>query len=63
MEEIGFKRKDRNNKEVWKNQFNDRVEFDEELKAVYFKDEAGRSFPVTKEVLTSVLNLMEEKKY
>lgn len=63
MEEIGFKRKDWKNKEVYKNQFNDRVEFDNVLKAVYFKDEAGRSFPVTKDVLNAVLNKMEEKNY
>lgn len=61
MEELGFKRKDRDGKEIWKNQFNDRVTFDKELKAVYLKDETGRSFPATKKVLLAIANRMEEK--
>lgn len=61
MEEVGFIRRDKLGKETWRNEFNDRVIFDGELKSVYFRDKEGRSFPVTKEVLLATVKNMENK--
>ena len=61
MEEIGFIRRDKLGKETWRNEFNDRVIFDEELKSVYFRDEEGKSFPVNKELMIEVIKMLESK--
>ena len=63
MEEIGFKRKDKNGKMVWRNDLKEKVIFDDELKSVEFKDEISKPFPVSKELLVAVLKIMEEKNY
>jgi len=61
MEELGFKRKDRNNVEVWKNNINERIIFDETTKGVEFRDEIGDSFPISRELLLAVADYMANK--
>lgn len=61
MEELGFKRKDRNNVEVWKNSINERIIFNEATKGVEFRDEIGDSFPISRELLLAVADYMANK--
>lgn len=61
MEELGFIRKDRNNIEIWRNNINERIIFNETTKSVEFRDEIGDSFPISKELLLAVADYMANK--
>lgn len=61
MEKAGFIRRDKLGKETWRNDFNDRIIFDTDYKAVKFKDETGECFPIDKELLLNVIEYIESK--
>lgn len=61
MEKAGFIRRDKLGKETWRNNFNDRIIFNEEEQTIKFKDEIGECFPIDKELLLNVIEYMESK--
>lgn len=56
MNGIGFERRDKAGKKIWRNSIGERVIYDGETNTVEFKDETGRCFPITKELLEKVIS-------